>query len=205
MYMNKENAQLENSHEKILRIARDLFMELGYKAVSTRKIAEECGITQPTLYHHYKNKQELYAEVLKSQLFRARDDLHNIIEQHEEIAEKCIFELSLYILMTKPIAMGQMFSDIAHNLPEEHQKNLAKWWMECYLKPITGVFEKGIADGQIRKPNEFGSQPEACARMLLNLLASHPARKPMDEEETRKMVSMYTNILFHGLAASPKG
>jgi len=40
----------------VLQAARRLFLEFGFHAVSTRQIAEACGLTQPALYHHFANK-----------------------------------------------------------------------------------------------------------------------------------------------------
>ena len=40
--------------EVILYVAGQLFMDKGFQATSTRDIAENAGITQPNLYHHFK-------------------------------------------------------------------------------------------------------------------------------------------------------
>lgn len=51
--------------EKILKIATDLFSELGYKGASVRKIASAVGIRESALYNHFKNKEEIFLEVAK--------------------------------------------------------------------------------------------------------------------------------------------
>jgi len=48
----------------IIGISQDLFSLYGYIGVSMRSIAEKLDITKPALYYHFKNKQELYFEVL---------------------------------------------------------------------------------------------------------------------------------------------
>ena len=54
--------------QRILAVARSLFMTRGYRAVSTREIAEAVGVTQPALYHHFAGKEELYVAVLEEEL-----------------------------------------------------------------------------------------------------------------------------------------
>ncbi|CAM5581172.1 TetR/AcrR family transcriptional regulator [Streptomyces aurantiogriseus] len=49
---------------EIVRAARDSFAENGYAKASLRDIADRAGITHAGLLHHFRNKDELLAEVL---------------------------------------------------------------------------------------------------------------------------------------------
>ncbi|MFJ9588082.1 TetR/AcrR family transcriptional regulator [Streptomyces acidicola] len=49
---------------EIVQAARDSFAENGYAKASLRDIAERAGITHAGLLHHFRNKDELLAEVL---------------------------------------------------------------------------------------------------------------------------------------------
>lgn len=51
--------------EKILREALNLFAEKGYNAVYVGDIAEAVGIKAPSLYKHYKSKQEIFDAILE--------------------------------------------------------------------------------------------------------------------------------------------
>lgn len=53
----KEEMQL--TRKKILKEAQILFMQKGYKSTSTREIAQQSKITQPALYHHFKDKETI--------------------------------------------------------------------------------------------------------------------------------------------------
>ena len=46
------------------RVALALFISQGYESTSLRQIADQLGITKPSLYYHFKNKQEIVASVL---------------------------------------------------------------------------------------------------------------------------------------------
>lgn len=64
--------------QKILNEALSLFSEKGYSAVYVRDIAEAVGIKTPSLYKHYKNKQDIFnscVEVFSERMENIRNDL----------------------------------------------------------------------------------------------------------------------------------
>jgi len=54
----------EEKRENIISAAKQAFAEKGFSAVGIREIARHAGINSATLYHYFKNKEELYAAVL---------------------------------------------------------------------------------------------------------------------------------------------
>jgi TetR/AcrR family transcriptional regulator len=55
----------EDKRERIITAAKKSFAEKGFSAVGIREIAKHAGINSATLYHYFKNKDELYAAVLE--------------------------------------------------------------------------------------------------------------------------------------------
>ena len=55
---------MNNTKEKILSAALELFAKDGYEAVSVSMIAGELGITKGALYKHYKNKRDIFDSVV---------------------------------------------------------------------------------------------------------------------------------------------
>lgn len=53
-----------NTKERILRIGLRLFLQKGYDKTSLNDIARQVGISKPAIYHHFKNKDELFHGVL---------------------------------------------------------------------------------------------------------------------------------------------
>ncbi len=50
------------SRDKILMVATRMFAEEGFSATSVRDIANECGITLPSIYHFFGDKESLYKQ-----------------------------------------------------------------------------------------------------------------------------------------------
>jgi len=61
-----------SSGEKgILDAAECLFAEKGFDAVSVSAIAKLAGTSKPNIYHHFKNKNDLYLAVMKTAVHRS--------------------------------------------------------------------------------------------------------------------------------------
>ena len=57
--MNK-SPKKEDTKQRILDEALRLFSQSGYDAVSVERIASAVGIKAPSLYKHFKSKQEIF-------------------------------------------------------------------------------------------------------------------------------------------------
>ncbi len=55
--------ELQETREKILDAARDMFSEDGFDSVTMRAIAERIEYTPTAIYHHFKNKNALLSEI----------------------------------------------------------------------------------------------------------------------------------------------
>lgn len=57
-----------SGHERlgeILAAAKSLFLEHGFENVSTRRIAEQVGVSQTTLFAYYKTKDDILAKLIQ--------------------------------------------------------------------------------------------------------------------------------------------
>ncbi len=54
----------ESSRERISAAAQELFLKDGVDGISMRKVAEKVGVTAPAIYRHFKDKEELLAEII---------------------------------------------------------------------------------------------------------------------------------------------
>jgi len=208
MMKNHETADLGETRQTIIQTAHKLFMELGYRAVSTRQIAEACGVTQPALYHHFKNKQTLYIEVILTELQKTKNSLERIIKRHKDLKE-CLMGIAHYILLNKPEEMHQMFRDIQQELNPESRQLISKSWFDSYVHPLAEIFEKGIQNGELRNPEVFGTDPVSSSFLLLNMLSHSPAQaagaSPQDQKKIYEQhVQMLVNVLLYGIASHEK-
>ena len=67
-----DSTKIYSSGEKaILQAAEHLFAEKGFDAVSMSAIARLANTSKPNIYHHFRNKSELYLAVMKAAVHRS--------------------------------------------------------------------------------------------------------------------------------------
>ncbi|MEH7484344.1 TetR/AcrR family transcriptional regulator, partial [Neobacillus drentensis] len=168
--MGKNNKQIgamdhKETYQTIINTAQRLFMELGYRAVSTRQIAQICGVTQPAIYHHFKNKQTLYVAVMRQTLHHTEADLKAILAEFTSFQER-FTQIAIYMMIHFEIDMAQMFHDISHELGPDDQQLIHQWWMEGFLMPVVKMINDGILEEEIKNPALLNTNSTELAYLI---------------------------------------
>lgn len=75
--MSETPTRADAQRARVLAASVEIFGTRGYRATSMNEIAAGVGLSKPTLYHYFRNKEELlvriYSEVLDDSLRMARD------------------------------------------------------------------------------------------------------------------------------------
>jgi AcrR family transcriptional regulator len=58
-------AQVGRTRRALLDVARTLFTEHGYQATRTEEVVQRAGVTRGALYHHFRDKEDLFRAVLE--------------------------------------------------------------------------------------------------------------------------------------------
>ena len=93
--------------QKILNEALTLFAEKGYSAVYVGEIADAVGIKTPSLYKHYKSKQDIFnscVEVFAERMENIRNNMQLPVSKtasfsYETIAEEHLIEVANALFM----------------------------------------------------------------------------------------------------------
>lgn len=73
---------------RIIKVALKLFADLGYKAVTMRKLAEKVDINQATFYHYFHSKEQLYEAVLREAYEERAGQIIDIVHGQESKEER---------------------------------------------------------------------------------------------------------------------
>lgn len=130
------------TRQKILSVARDFFMRDGYKATSTRKIAQKVGITQPNLYHHFDNKEALYVAVLESVGEETEDKLNEIKADAPPKLKETLILMTNYLKEKYPINFYMMMHDMKEELSEDISYHLYQIFRSAYQDPFIDLFKE---------------------------------------------------------------
>ena len=213
--------EMQETRRTILRTAAQLFMEHGYRAVSTRQIADICGLTQPALYHYFADKQDLYVEVMREELAGTKAALERIARRNESVQER-LKRVVRYLLSTVQHDLGMMFHDINNELSPEAQHLLTEEHRASMIAPIASIFQMGIQQSVLRTPQQGGLDAINATYLFLSMLSKlimKPQHHVMNEgSETYSVMDgnggnsgnsgdgadMVVNVLLYGLALPEK-
>ncbi|MCZ8523435.1 MULTISPECIES: TetR/AcrR family transcriptional regulator [Paenibacillus] len=197
---------LLETRKRIVETAHRLFMELGYRAVSTRLIADACGLTQPALYHHFADKQELYLEVIRESIAKNRSALERITQGGGPLEER-LRRAAAYLLLNAPPNMNVMFHDMRYELAEASRAAVHEGFRHGFVEPLASLFEEGQREGWLRGAPEGGADPYTAAFLLLSVSRSmlHAGSgaeglPPGGLERTaEERAAMAVDMLLHGM------
>ncbi|MDE7333571.1 MAG: TetR/AcrR family transcriptional regulator [Lachnospiraceae bacterium] len=149
---------MNETKQKILNAALDLFSQNGFSAVSIRDICKVVDIKESSVYYHFKNKQAILDELL--QHFESiATDLMSQLEQALSTTQKT-FEVNLFkkicdcffekYLMDEYCNKIMRLLSIEHFSNDEMQKIYDYWIFDKPLNFQTKVFSLLVSVGIIK-------------------------------------------------------
>lgn len=133
----------ETSQKRILEISIGLFAKFGFAGVSMRQIAAAVGVSMPTIYHFYENKEILYRAV-EAELYGAHS--HQLISAlREEGTPRQRFRNFMRAIMGMLLENSDYHSIVTRSLIEQDAGNLA-FLVENSLKGVIGELRDVLKD-----------------------------------------------------------
>ena len=145
-------------------------MEYGFRAVSTRQIADACGLTQPALYHHFTDKQQLYTALAMGELAKTGAALERIARQSENVEER-LAQAARYLLNSTRHDLSQMMRDIRHELDEENRALLTQAFQASIVQPLSAIFGDGLRSGLLKTPEQGGLDPHIGLYLFMSMIS----------------------------------
>jgi AcrR family transcriptional regulator len=65
-YTNAAESQQDDTRQKIIDAAADVFTKNGYSRTTTRSIAKAAGVSEVTLFRHFETKENLMSEAMET-------------------------------------------------------------------------------------------------------------------------------------------
>lgn len=80
--------QSDRTRGALVRVARQLFAERGYAGTSTEEVVQQAGVTRGALYHHFRDKNDLFEAVFLEIQDEARERIRSASSLPAEPWEK---------------------------------------------------------------------------------------------------------------------
>jgi AcrR family transcriptional regulator len=204
----KKGKGKENRKNTILRAARRLFFDRGFKAVTVDNIAAKSDVSKGSIYLCFESKDEIYAQILISDNIALYERIKNFSATEASAAQLLLEFARIYvdyflndnelfrILMTFMMQTGQM------NLAEKQNNELIRSTNEN-IKIISEIIQKGIDSGEFAPISNIRQMQNAIWGMLngvisLYLFTGNPTKRT---ERIHSTVRDSLNVFINGLKA----
>jgi AcrR family transcriptional regulator len=141
------------TRELILRQAERLFMQRGFAAVSVGDVAEAVGVTKPTLYYHFGDKEGLYAAMLVALMTRVGAHIRRVTLLAAPVRER-LEALALGYFRNADATMEPMLRDTQQLIGPERAASVWAAYEQEMLAPLMALMRAGMETGEIRNGDE---------------------------------------------------
>jgi AcrR family transcriptional regulator len=190
------NKLLEHKNaEIILNKSWHLFQQKGYRGISVDELCLQCGITKPTLYYYFGDKENLFIEVLQYQLQR----FHAVLSQPGSLAERLqffansifeIFETEYNVLM----------HDREHIKQPENQRRIRQAFHQELFDPLNAIMQTGINQGEMD-----GDNAEMFSLIFLGTVNHFIGRAGSSPAEKSALAHQLTTYFLNGTKKQQRG
>ena len=201
----------EDTKQKILDMALELFSAQGYDSVSMGELAKAVGIKAPSLYNHFPSKQAIFDAILASTAaqYEADTDLIHIHVQNAaqdipvftEITADALFEkvrqIFEYSLHNETISRFRRMMTIEQFRSPELAALYSRRYVERVLAYHAGIFRALIAAGEIapEEPDTLAMLYVSPVLTLIGICDRQPEREGECLERLRKHVQLFFRMV----------
>lgn len=201
--MERRSRQAQNSaatRAALIRAARRLFAEKGFAATATEEVVRRAYVTRGALYHHFRDKRDLFAAVLDEEQTKlaaaagaaaaaAPDPWHAMLAAADCFLESCLDPaVQRIVLIEAPAVLG----------PAQFRQADQGYYLDAVKGLVGAAMEQGLIDEQPVNPLAhlvFGAMHEAAL-----LIADAD-----DKAAEKRAVAAVMERLFDGIRRRTSG
>ena len=201
-----------HTKQRILREALRLFSQKGYDAVSVEQIVDAVGIKAPSLYKHYKSKQDIFNAIFEETAKRYGAFAESISVHLGDSGQ----DLQVFSAITADGLVEKVRSLISYSLHDEfvsqfrrmmtieqfRSPELSARYSQRYVAQIQnyhkGLFQRMIAAGVMvdEDPNLLAMMYDSPILILLGECDRHPEKEQEIMDTLERHVRLFYQ-LFH--------
>lgn len=155
----------ESSRARILRVARALFTEQGFAAVSMQQIADDATINKATLYHHFRDKEDLFVSVMREEFARVSASVTASIDEGGSLREQ-LRRVGAQVIAARRSDFGRLFADMRAHVSDQTRALLMETCLAPW-EPLRVAIDRAMQAGEVRQVDA-----ELVARMYFVMVGS---------------------------------
>ena len=191
-----ENGDTAERVLQILSTSARLFAVSGYDGTSMRDIADACGISKSLLYHHFTDKDEIFARITLGSTRELYQFVHDRLPDGAAPSER----IRAFMAATGEYFQRYRWAWIAStgafwSDPQQRRQKERLMWRDRYEGLIRALIQEAIDAGEIRPVDV----PLAGRLVLSALNWMHRWYKPEKDLAAPEIAEAYFDMIFNGL------
>lgn len=181
----------------IIELASNLFLRFGPKKTTMDDVAKICRVGKATLYKFFKNKNELYIEILRSEMEYIFSEIERQLEKIKGVRKRLqtLFETE-YMLLRKDMNLPEILIGKFENIDKE-LRIIVDEFFERQRKIIKSILQEGVENKEI--------VVEDISLLSLAMMAAGQGlfsyfRDIKDEKRAIKSMEYLIDTLFYGIS-----
>lgn len=149
----RRKREKKNRKNAILKAARGLFFENGFRPVTVESIAKKAELSKGSIYLYFKSKEEIYTQILLSDIDKFHGHFTDILSKSKSASEAITKYAAIYVDLFLNdrelfrILMTFMLHTNAMDLPETLNSHIIKS-TNRNINVVEEIFTYGIERGE---------------------------------------------------------
>jgi len=181
--------------ETILETGWHLFQQKGYRGLSVDQLCLECGITKPTLYYYFGDKENLFVEVLQHQLH----GFHEMLSRPGSLSAR-LEAFARRIFESFETDYNALLRDREHIKRLENQLRIREAFHGELFGPLIALLQEGIDQGELES-----SSAEMLSLVFLGIINNFIGRANQDRSQSAALAASLTAIFLNGAKKQSRG
>lgn len=200
-----------NRKNAILKAARKLFFDKGFKNVTVESIAKKAELSKGSVYLYFKSKEDIYTQILLSDIDKFHKVIANLRQEGQSSSTMLMGLANIYadfFINDRElfrIMMNYMLNIDHMNLPEEIDRLIVKATNKT-IDIIEEIFMMGIRSGEFPPYIDLRQKRNAIWGLLNGTISLHlfTGTEEKREERIRSTIQAGLNTFLRGMR-TPSG
>ncbi len=186
----------------IFNAAKEEFVTYGFKGASIKRIAERANIARANIHYYFKDKTDLYQQLLSNIIEVWNTDYDTLNADHDpKIALSAYIRAKVMHSKNDPYSSRIFASELIHGAPvlNDYLNSDFKAWLQSKVAVIDTWVEKGLIDAV--NPHHLlfliWSSTQHYADFNVQVLAALD-KKAMNDDDFEEVVVSLTHIILKG-------
>ena len=207
----RRKREKENRKNAILKAARKLFFDKGFRNVTVESIAKKAELSKGSVYLYFQSKEDIYTQILLSDNEKFYKTMAGLMKEGQNASEMLMGfadAYATYFINDRElfrILMNYMLNTDHMNLPEEIDHLIVKATNKT-ADIIEDIFTMGIKSGEYPPYIDLRQKRNAIWGLLNGTISLHLFTGPEEkrEERIRSTIRTGVNTFLRGMK-TPSG